>query len=250
MKLIITGASGFVATEVLRQALLLPSITSVVAVARNSVSPPNGIPAANATKLKSVVVPDYATYPEDARKELEGANACIWTVAITPSKARDLPTEIVRKVCQEWTLVGLKTILDANPSSKQPFRFLYMSGSAASDPANAHSKDTKAWMPQHMVEYSKMRGETATQIFELAAKHKTRAEVCVAKPGFITGQSGVLRGLFGTALWLTGLVDTIDVKAASAAMLHQVVRGFEGTEGVLTNAEMVKLGKDVLANER
>ena len=80
MKLIITGASGFVATEVLRQALLLPSITSVVAVARNSVSPPNGTPAANASKLKSVVVPDYATYPEDVRKELEGADACIWYI--------------------------------------------------------------------------------------------------------------------------------------------------------------------------
>jgi uncharacterized protein YbjT (DUF2867 family) len=80
MKLIITGATGFVATEVLRQALLLPSITSVVAVARKPVSPPDGIPSTNASKLKSVVVPDYGTYPEDIRKELAGADACIWYV--------------------------------------------------------------------------------------------------------------------------------------------------------------------------
>ena len=76
MKLIITGATGFVASEVLRQALLLPSITSVVAVARTPVSAPQGTP--NSSKLKSVVVPDYGTWPEDVKKELAGADACIW----------------------------------------------------------------------------------------------------------------------------------------------------------------------------
>lgn len=82
MKLIITGASGFVATEVLRQALLQPSITSIVAVARSSISSPEGTPAASASKLKSVVVPDYGTYPEDVKKELAGADACIWYVGL------------------------------------------------------------------------------------------------------------------------------------------------------------------------
>lgn len=91
-----------------------------------------------------------------------------------------------------------------------------------------------------------MQGETATQLIDLAANHQTRAEVCIAKPGFITGNSGVLRGLFGTALWLTGAVETIDVREVAAAMLHQVVCGFEGTDGVLVNAEMVKLGKEAL----
>ncbi len=78
MKLIITGATGFVATEVLRQALLLPSITAVVAVARNHVSAPEGLSASNTSKLKSVVVSDYDSYPEEVKKEFEGAEACIW----------------------------------------------------------------------------------------------------------------------------------------------------------------------------
>lgn len=79
------------------------------------------------------------------------------TVAITPSKARNLPAEIVRKVCQEWTVAGLNAILDANPRPKQPLRFLYMSGAAAADPAHPHSKDVKMWMPPYMIEYAKMR---------------------------------------------------------------------------------------------
>jgi uncharacterized protein YbjT (DUF2867 family) len=78
MKLIITGASGFVATEVLRQALHLPSITSIVALARKSVSAPGGTPAENASKLTSVVVEDYGTYSDDVKKQLAGADACIW----------------------------------------------------------------------------------------------------------------------------------------------------------------------------
>ena len=81
MKLIITGATGFVASEVLRQALLLPSITSVVAVARSPVPAPQGTP--NSSKLKSVVVPDYGTWPEDVKKELAGADACIWSVPLS-----------------------------------------------------------------------------------------------------------------------------------------------------------------------
>lgn len=78
-------------------------------------------------------------------------------MAITPNKARSLPIEEVRKVCQGWTISGFKAILDANPSPKQPLRFLYMSGAAASDPAQEHSKDTATWMPKSMVEYSHMR---------------------------------------------------------------------------------------------
>jgi hypothetical protein len=76
MKLIITGATGFVASEVLRQALLLPSITSIVAVARSPISAPEGTP--NSSKLRSIVVPDYGTWSEDVKKEIAGADACIW----------------------------------------------------------------------------------------------------------------------------------------------------------------------------
>ena len=81
MKLIIGGASGFVAQELLRQSLKRPEFTTVVALSRKPVSAPSDIgDAANAAKLRSVVVKDYSQYPEEVRKEFEGANACIWYV--------------------------------------------------------------------------------------------------------------------------------------------------------------------------
>ena len=70
-------------------------------------------------------------------------------------------------------------------------------------------------------------------------------DICIAKPGLITGKSNIIRGAFGTLIWLTGLVDTIHIEEVAAAMLHHAVNGFEGVEEVLTNAEMVKLGREI-----
>lgn len=48
MKLIVAGATGFVGTEVVRQALRNPAVTSVVALARKPLLPPtNAGPSAD-----------------------------------------------------------------------------------------------------------------------------------------------------------------------------------------------------------
>jgi uncharacterized protein YbjT (DUF2867 family) len=79
MKIIIAGATGFVATEVIKQALSIPAITSIVALARRETSVPQGIdPKADTTKLKSVVCDDFANYSQNVKEELSGADACIW----------------------------------------------------------------------------------------------------------------------------------------------------------------------------
>ena len=79
MKLIITGATGFVGTEIVRQSLKNPNITSVVALARRPFSIPSDLEqGANPSKLQSVTVKDYDTYPEEVRKYFAGADACIW----------------------------------------------------------------------------------------------------------------------------------------------------------------------------
>ena len=84
MKLVVTGATGFVATEIIRQSLSIPKITSVVALARRPVSPPLNLgPAADASKLHSAVLDNYGSYPENVIKQLAGADACIW-YAYTP----------------------------------------------------------------------------------------------------------------------------------------------------------------------
>jgi uncharacterized protein YbjT (DUF2867 family) len=79
MKLIVAGATGFVATEVIRQALSNPAVTSIVALARRETTLPQNVgPKADTTKFNPVVCADFGSYPESVKKELSGADACIW----------------------------------------------------------------------------------------------------------------------------------------------------------------------------
>jgi uncharacterized protein YbjT (DUF2867 family) len=79
MKLVIVGGTGFVATELIRQSLADAKIDSVVALARRPVEVPQNLgPGVDASKLKSVVLEDFANYSEDVKAQLEGTDACIW----------------------------------------------------------------------------------------------------------------------------------------------------------------------------
>ena len=80
MKLIVTGATGFIGAEVLRQALRNPNITCVVAFTRRSVSCPDDAgPAANQAKFCSVVLTDWLSpYPDSVMEHLQGADGCVW----------------------------------------------------------------------------------------------------------------------------------------------------------------------------
>lgn len=80
MKLIITGATGLVGSAVVRRALQSKQFTTIVAVSRQPLKLEDGI---DQTKLKNVIVKDYGEYPEDVKKELAGADGCIWWVTIT-----------------------------------------------------------------------------------------------------------------------------------------------------------------------
>ncbi|CAD6564827.1 MAG: hypothetical protein ASARMPREDX12_004449 [Alectoria sarmentosa] len=243
MKLIVAGASGFVATEVIRQSLSIPNITSVIAIARRPVSTPLNLGhGADASKLHSVVLDDYGTYPDHLNKQLAGADACIWTVAITPRKSRGLEFEEVRRVCQENTLAGLRAMFKANSEGGSrgapPFRFMYMSGTATERDQNK----TPSWMPQ----YSLMRGETENQVLAFAAEHKGAVEACVAKPGLITAPGQILKTIFATVLKYAMSLPNVDVTEVSAAMLHEVIHGFE--KEPLENDDLVTIGRQALKN--
>jgi hypothetical protein len=183
MQLIVAGASGYLASEVIRQALSLPKITSIIALARRSVEAPDeyylDVPA-DRSKLKSVVVKEYDDYPDEVKKEFAKADACIWyfenpsirrkgsiwvntnfitrTVAVTPSKSRSMEFEKVRKICQDYTLIGMKAMFEARENSATPFCFMYVSGTAA------ERDQTKTPFPAFMAQYSLMRVSNKSNI--------------------------------------------------------------------------------------
>ncbi|KAK6193024.1 hypothetical protein LQW54_012887 [Pestalotiopsis sp. IQ-011] len=76
MKLLIGGSSGFVRTELVRQALLDKDVSSVVGLSRRETPAPAEGDAAS--KFTSVVCHDFENYPDGVREHLQGVDACIW----------------------------------------------------------------------------------------------------------------------------------------------------------------------------
>ncbi|KAF8206153.1 hypothetical protein K438DRAFT_1816669 [Mycena galopus ATCC 62051] len=229
MKLIVAGATGFVGQEVIRQALRNPDIKSIVALVRRPVAPPTG---ADASKLKSVVVKNYDEYSDEAKQEFAGADACIWTVAITPAKSKRLPFDEVTRVCQGFTLAGLSALRDAGVG--RPFRYIYMSGSSG--------ERDQSKKPYVLAEYSLMRGETENRVLEFAAEHKDEGfEACVVKPGLIT--RSLASSFLAAGIKLIGF-PSVSLEEISAAMVHQVVHGFE--KDPLQNEDLVRIGRKAL----
>jgi uncharacterized protein YbjT (DUF2867 family) len=74
MKIIITGVTGFIGGEILRQAIADPAITAVFTLSRKPL--PDAL--ARLPKVTSIIHKDFAEYPKSLLEQLRGAEACIW----------------------------------------------------------------------------------------------------------------------------------------------------------------------------
>ena len=77
MKVILTGVTDFIGSEVLTQCCANPAITSIIALTRRPLS-------ADITKdpqVQIIVMKDFTTYPKEVVEQLEGADAYIWYVS-------------------------------------------------------------------------------------------------------------------------------------------------------------------------
>ena len=82
MKVILTGATGFIGGQVLKDCLSNPAITSIVAISRREL--PSDL-TRNASKLTVIIHNDFTSYPSHMLEELKGAQACIWALGVKPN---------------------------------------------------------------------------------------------------------------------------------------------------------------------
>ena len=73
MKVVLTGATGFVGGEALMRAVDHPAISEVVVLTRRDLS----VEQKASPKVKTIVLPDFEKY-DDVLEQLAGAEACIW----------------------------------------------------------------------------------------------------------------------------------------------------------------------------
>lgn len=116
MKIILTGATGFVGTEVLRQALADPEIDEVIVLTRRPL-------AVSDPKLEALVLPDFLDY-SGVGDRLQ-ADACIWALGVSQTAVTS-DEEYVR-ITFDYAMAAARAMLAANPA----LRFCFVSGRSA-----------------------------------------------------------------------------------------------------------------------
>lgn len=120
MKIILTGATGFIGEHVLSFARLHPTITEILVLSRRN------LPMMH-PKVKVIIQKDFLNYSQDILEACAGAEACIWSLGV----ARSLSPEENRKINLDYTLAAAETfarVLGPKVEKGKKFKFVYLSG--------------------------------------------------------------------------------------------------------------------------
>jgi uncharacterized protein YbjT (DUF2867 family) len=116
MKIIVTGATGMVGSEVLRQAIADNNITEITAIVRRPLD-------VNHPKLRTIIHQNFSDY-SDLADVFTNSEACIWCLGISQNQVNK---EEYIKITYDYTAAFAKDILQANPG----ISFLFLSGAGA-----------------------------------------------------------------------------------------------------------------------
>ncbi|KAJ7696585.1 hypothetical protein B0H17DRAFT_1158660 [Mycena rosella] len=217
MKIILTGTTGFIGTEVLTQCLRNADITSIVVLSRRPL--PNALSAD--PKIQVILMKDFKIYPDEVVKQLEGADACIWSMGTTdaiPELEIDYPLAFARAFSP--TLVG----------HRRKFRYLHTSG------VLAEKDQIKSLL--FLQEGRRIKGMAENEMIAFAKDevHEGGWETYIVRPAMVLHVEGDMLKRIGGYL-----LGTVKVNELAAVMIDVVRNGNE--EQILQNAEIVAKGK-------
>ncbi|KAA8649581.1 uncharacterized protein ATNIH1004_002252 [Aspergillus tanneri] len=204
MKIILTGSTGFIGGEVLSQCLASESIRSIVVLSRRDLPPA----IANHTKIEVVIMNDFLNYQDSVINQLQGAQACIWSLG----KARMPDNDAVRKVSIDYTMAAIKVISQLqNNKDDSIFRFIYLSGGLVErDPLKP------LWFNQ---DYRRIRGEAENALLKHAEKSQRAFESYIMRPGMVLTKQRTIGD------FIRGLAPSVKVDVLAKAMVEIALHG-------------------------
>ncbi|KAJ4139991.1 hypothetical protein NW768_001342 [Fusarium equiseti] len=147
MHLILTGATGLVGSSVLDAMLKSKDITKISILSRRPVPL-----AEKSPKVNTIIHKDFSNYEPQVLEQLQGANGVVWALGISQLKVT--PEEYVT-ITRDFPLAAVKALSAISPT-KEPFRFVYVSGYGAS---TTPGKLTPL--------FGRVKGEAETKLSEL-----------------------------------------------------------------------------------
>jgi len=212
MKIVLTGATGFVGSEVLNQLVRSPVVSEVTCLTRRPLT-------VASPKLVEILHGDFSAYDESLSRYLAQHSGCIWALG---GKASDIEAEYER-VTYEFTVACARAIASC---AKVNFAFCYLSGMGA-DPTES------ARIPwERLTRHLKGRTENAlARITQGNPKFAARS----FRPG------GILpRGSNEVTKWILGSLS-IGVEQLASAMIIEACRGDNRGYRVIKNSAIKKL---------
>ncbi|KAI2785076.1 hypothetical protein F4815DRAFT_440310 [Daldinia loculata] len=163
--------------------------------------------------LRPVICDNFESYADSVKRELEDTDACIWTIAVTPSKLKTVPFEDAYRISRDYAVTAIRALADLRHNQDWPLRFIHI-----------HQRSFCPAQPG--------RGEAESRILAYAEQSKGSVQSCVTKSGLIEAPGRERRIIPGLPI--------INLREFAAALLDQVVNGLE--KDTLLNDDMVRIG--------
>lgn len=153
MNILVTGATGMVGSEVIRQAIIDSDIKTVTAITRNPLSIQH-------VKLKTIIHRDFLDY-SDLSDVFKQQDACLWCLGISQSQVNK---EQYHVITYDYAVSAGQIIVKENPE----MTFVFLSG------AGADSKERSSTL------FARVKGKTENALLKLGFK-----KIYIARPAGI-----------------------------------------------------------------
>ncbi|KAH7185005.1 uncharacterized protein B0J16DRAFT_123900 [Fusarium flagelliforme] len=174
MKILFIGATGSIGGEALRQCLAHPKVTSVVCFVRRQL--PSDV--SSNPKLQTVIIKDFAVWPEDVLLPHVDAAAMICAMG---SYRGNVNADMEYPLAFQFAFAPL---LEKQPKRSR-FRFIHLSGAFV-----IQDQDAKLWVNDYP---RKLKGLYEVRSQELAKEHASVWRTFMLRPaGVITQRNMVL----------------------------------------------------------